>query len=70
MTSDIKEQIKSLDVAVDMGGGGEYRIAPSISLIVDARYSLGLSNVVKDNQQTLGMKTTGIQFIVGVLLNL
>jgi hypothetical protein len=59
---------KSIDFTIDFGGGIEFEIQPGTNLLLDARYSLGLANVV--DLDTLGvageLKTRGIHIMAGV----
>jgi opacity protein-like surface antigen len=78
--TDIKDEISSTDFALDLGAGVGFKVAPLIVLMVDARYSLGLSDIFNDTgkqdfQQGTGIagqkiKTTGIQIVVGLMFDL
>lgn len=68
---DIKESLSSIDFALDFGGGVGFNIAPLITLTFDARYSLGLSNILDNPQQpNASLKTSGIQFLLGAMFGL
>ena len=68
---DIKNQYKSLDIALDLGAGAEYQVSPAVSFLLDARYSYGLSdlnNVGGSFDPT--MKSYGIGIVLGALFSL
>lgn len=46
-TRDYKDLTKAYDLAIDIGAGVEQGLAPLVSLLVDLRFSLGLTNVTK-----------------------
>jgi hypothetical protein len=73
--SDQKDYTSSTNFALDFGAGVGFDIAPLITLIIDARYSLGLSNLLNDKGKQLfnsdqSIKTTGIQIVTGVMFGL
>jgi hypothetical protein len=71
ITENVKDQTESIDFAIDLGGGAEYQMMSKLALFVDARYSMGLTNISKNTQSSsTAIKSTGIQFLLGVLLNL
>ena len=67
----------SPNLAVDMGGGLEFTVIPNLGITLDARYSLGVSNLV-DWGATLGAislktkttKASGFQILVGVMFHI
>ena len=65
-TTDIKSNTASTNFSLDFGGGAEYKLNPSTGLFADLRYSLGLSNLNNVSGSATTVKTTGIQFFVGV----
>lgn len=71
-SSDIKNNIASTDIAVDVGAGVEIPLLPLTSLTADLRYSLGLSNnnsasgTISTNQ----IHTRDVKIIVGVLFGI
>jgi hypothetical protein len=71
---DIKDQLKSLNLALDFGAGIGYKLVPTTTLTLGVRYSLGLSDVSSDTgKQQNGnrsIKTTGFQIIAGVMVGL
>jgi opacity protein-like surface antigen len=79
-STDIKDEISSTDFALDLGAGVGFKVAPLVVLIIDARYSLGLSDIFNDTgkldfAQSTGIvgqkiKTTGIQIVAGVMFDL
>ena len=78
--TDIKDEITSTDFALDFGAGVGFKVAPLIVLVLDARYSLGLSDIFNDTgkqdfEQGTGIagqkiKTTGIQIVAGIMFDL
>ncbi len=72
--TDIKDQLSSTDFALDFGAGVGFNIAPFIDLLIDARYSLGLSELPTDQaKQSLGnltVKTKDIQIVAGIMFGL
>lgn len=67
---DIKDQISSTDFALDFGGGVEYWVASQVAITGDLRYSLGLSNLIKNPAGNATAKSQGFQIIFGVLFGL
>jgi hypothetical protein len=76
--TDIKDNLTSIDFALDFGAGLGIPVSPSVSLVFDARYSLGLSDI-SDPQQLQGQpeqqdessaKTRGIQIMIGAMFGL
>jgi len=55
---------KTFDFSLDAGGGVEFDVAPTIGLLVEARYSFGLVNVNALGGSTV--KTRGIYILAGV----
>ena len=72
--TDIKDQVNSTDFALDFGAGVSFNIAPLLDLLIDARYSLGLSEIPTDEaKQSLGnltIKTRDIQIVAGIMFGL
>jgi len=59
--------IKTLDFALDFGGGFEVEVSPGVSLLATGRYSLGLTNVIDTAVVPGGdAKTRGIHIMGGV----
>lgn len=70
---DIKDQLSSTDIGLLFGAGAEFKVAPLVALTLDARYSLGLTDLSKTVPGEVAhrsIKTTGIQILVGVLFHL
>lgn len=72
-SADIKDWVESLDMAIDFGAGGEIPVAPTTSLVVSIRYSLGLTDAFKEpadpdfsDFSNMTWKNTGVQLVVGV----
>lgn len=78
--TDIKNEFTSINFGIDMGAGLSFRIAPSIKIIFDARYSLGFTDIFNNTGKQDWYEGTGIEdqklrsnnFILaaGVLINL
>jgi hypothetical protein len=66
-SEDIKDQIKDFDVGFVVGGGLEFGL-PLLKLHVEARYTMGLSNVVDNNEfdTDLDLKNGVFSLMVGV----
>jgi hypothetical protein len=67
-TQDLKDETESIDFAIDFGAGGEFKIAKVTTVFASVRYSLGLTDVIKDPDASA--KTTGIQIMVGAMWGL
>ncbi len=74
---DVKNETQSTDFALDFGAGAGIYIAPFIDLVIDARYSLGLSNLLNNTGQEdfIGInnqkiKSAGFQISAGVMFGL
>ena len=73
--SDQSDLITSVGFALDFGAGAAYKVSPQVSLTLDFRYSLGLTNMLNDKgKQTIGndqsIKSTGFQVAVGAMYGL
>jgi hypothetical protein len=73
--TDIKDNLSSIDFALDFGAGVGIPIAPVVSLTFDVRYSLGLTDITEAQQQQQQQvdptaKTSGIQFMLGAMFGL
>lgn len=78
--TDIKDQLSSTDFALDFGAGAALDVAPLVSLMLDVRYSLGLSDIFNDTAkqqwtQETGIagqkvKTSGVQIVAGLMFGL
>ncbi|MFA3783461.1 porin family protein [Melioribacteraceae bacterium 4301-Me] len=78
--TDIKDQVSSTNFGIDLGAGVSFSVAPRTKIIFDARYSLGLSDVLNDTgkqgwYQDTGIrdqkiKSTGINLLAGVVFGL
>ncbi|MDL1892232.1 PorT family protein [Sphingobacteriales bacterium CHB3] len=67
---DTKDQISGSDFALDFGGGTEFWIAKTVALTGDVRYSMGLSNLIKNPVGNATAKARGFQILFGVLFGL
>ncbi len=63
-TQDIKEFLKESDYGLVFGGGVEFKLA-LVKLIVEGRYTLGLSNILKDDPDDT-YKNKGFSILVGI----
>ncbi len=71
--TDIKSTLNSTDFGLVFGAGAEFKVAPLVALTLDARYSLGLTDLSKGVPGEVthtSVKTTGIQILAGVLFHL
>jgi len=64
-TTDISPQVETIDFGLMFGGGLDFKIAPTMDLFGQFGYSLGLSNIQKNNPAST-TKTTGIQITTGL----
>lgn len=72
--TDLKDYTSSFNFALDFGAGAGFKVAPLTVIMLDIRYSLGLSNAFNDKgKQSFGftyVKTTAFQIVAGVLFGL
>lgn len=76
--SDEKDNTSSLDFGLAFGGGAEVKVTPMIGVIGDFRYVLGLTDMAKEpaaqpaqqSPQDQKVKTSGIQFLFGMLIHI
>jgi len=61
---DIKDDLKSTDFGLVIGAGLDYDLG-SGSLILDARYCLGLTSIDDDSTESQDVKNTVISFMLG-----
>jgi outer membrane protein W len=66
-TEDVKDEIESIEFSLDFGGGFAFRIATDVYLTADVRYSLGLTNIAKDESS---WRSRDIRLLLGLLFNL
>lgn len=72
---DFKDYTSSTNFGIDFGAGVGFDIAPLITLLIDGRYSLGLTNVLNDKGKQLlnsdqTVKNRGIQIVAGLMFGL
>ena len=67
-TQDLKDETESIDFAVDFGAGAELKFAEMTTVFATVRYSLGLTDIIKDPDVT--GKSNGIQIMVGAMWEL
>jgi len=48
-STDVKGQMRPIDVSLDLGGGIGYRISPNLAVLCDVRFSYGLLDDVKQD---------------------
>ncbi|MBI5475047.1 MAG: PorT family protein [Ignavibacteriae bacterium] len=65
---DMKDQTSGMDFSLDFGGGAEFWVAPKVAITGDVRYSMGLSNLIKNPVQNASAKSRGFQLAFGVLI--
>lgn len=68
-TQDVSANTETIDFGLMFGGGLDFKLTPTMDLFGQFGYSLGLSNIQKNNPaQTT--KTTGIQMTAGLRFKL
>lgn len=70
---DVKDNTSSTDFGVLIGGGIEFPVAPLVSVLIDGRYSLGLTDLDKSADQPgvdSKAKSRGIQIVAGIMVGL
>ncbi|MBI3365841.1 MAG: OmpA family protein [Ignavibacteriae bacterium] len=68
-TLDISGNVHSVDLALDIGAGLEYRVSSNSALLFDVRYSHGLSDIY-NNPSIPSAKSYGISLMAGLLFNI
>lgn len=68
-TTDVSSNVETIDFGLMFGGGLDFKIAPTMDLFGQFGYSLGLSNIQKNNPAST-TKTTGIQITTGLRFKL
>jgi len=79
--TDVKANTSGIDFALDFGGGAEFEVSKNIGLLLDVRYSLGLSNVNSAQQQQTqqfgqqesappSISLSGFQLMVGTIFHI
>lgn len=70
---DIKDSLRSFDLSVDFGVGGQLPLG-RIMIMLEARYEQGLLNIAEENVVEDALKTrvrsSGLQLLAGILLPL
>ncbi len=70
---DVKDALKSFDIAVDFGVGGQIPVG-AIRIMLEARYEQGLLNISEENLVEDALKSrvrsSGLQLLAGILLPL
>lgn len=61
---DVKEYLKTMDIGLVFGAGADYKVGNGC-IILDFRYSFGLTNILDDAEEYEEMKTQGITFLAG-----
>jgi len=71
---DLKDFVTSTNFSIDFGAGAGFNLTPLTVIMLDVRYSLGLSNALTDkgklNVGFNSVKSTGFQIIAGVMFGL
>ncbi|NOS84097.1 MAG: PorT family protein [Ignavibacteria bacterium] len=68
-SQDVSQYFESIDFGLMFGGGLDFKVAPTMDLFGQFGYSLGLSNIRKNNPAAT-TKTTGIQITTGLRFKL
>lgn len=72
--TDLKDFVTSTNFALDFGAGAGFAVTPLTVIVLDVRYSLGLTNALNDKgKQSVGfnsVKSTGFQIVAGVMFGL
>ncbi len=68
-TTDVSNFVESMDFGLLFGAGSDFKIATKTSLFIQFAYSLGLSNIAK-NQPSVTIKNYGIQITAGAKFNM
>ena len=69
--TDIKSSSESLNLAVLLGAGLEYQVSETIAITGQFRYSIGLSNMVKETQgDVTSIKSSGYYILFGARFSL
>jgi len=66
-----RDGYQPLDISLDIGAGAEYQPSRNIAVFGSARYSFGMYDInLGIFSRTFTIRSTGIQFMTGALLNL
>ena len=68
-TYDVSSNFETIDFGLMFGGGLDFKLTPTMDLFGQFGYSLGLSNIQKNNPAST-TKTTGIQMTTGLRFKL
>lgn len=73
--TDLKDYVSSVNFALDFGAGAGFKVNALTTVLLDVRYSLGLTNVLNDKgKQNYGgnqsIKSNAIQIVAGVMFAL
>lgn len=68
-TTDVSSSYETIDFGLMFGGGLDFKMSPTMDLFGQFGYSLGLSNILKNNPGAT-VKTTGIQITTGLRFKL
>jgi len=68
-TTDTSPNFETIDFGIMFGGGLDFKLTPTMDMFGQVGYSLGLSNIQKNNPAST-TKTTGIQFTTGLKFKL
>jgi Outer membrane protein beta-barrel domain len=63
-SEDVSSSLGSFDMGLMFGTGTEYKITPGMDLYLNLGYSVGLSNISKDNSASV--KNNGLRVIAGI----
>lgn len=68
-SQDVSSNVETIDFGLMFGGGLDFKVAPTMDIFGQFGYSLGLSNIQKNNPAST-TKTTGIQLTTGLRFKL
>ena len=71
-STDVKSQLRPIDVSLDLGGGIGYRISPSVTVLCDVRFSFGLLDDVKQDAALAvdSWQQRAVKVVIGVTYTL
>jgi opacity protein-like surface antigen len=67
-STSVRDQVRPIDVTLDLGGGIGYQVTPNFAVMLDVRYSFGLIDNVKSEEALAvdSWKTRDIKVVFGV----
>ncbi len=71
LSGDVRSLAGDVDFLLEGGGGIEYQLSPNFSVLVDARYSFGLQNLLKEvgavGAQNIKLQARDVKILGGLL---